>query len=44
MSQSFAQKLYEQAAAQQADAGDAAPSGDDDVVDAEIIEDEDGDK
>ncbi|MEM9036232.1 MAG: molecular chaperone DnaK [Actinomycetota bacterium] len=44
VSQSFAQKLYEQAAAQQADAGEATPSGDDDVVDAEIIEDEDGSK
>ncbi|MEM8903123.1 MAG: molecular chaperone DnaK [Actinomycetota bacterium] len=42
VSQSFAQKLYEQAAAQQADAtSESAAGADDDVVDAEIVEDED---
>ncbi|MEO1064301.1 MAG: molecular chaperone DnaK [Actinomycetota bacterium] len=41
VSQSFAQKLYEQAAAQQADAAsESATAADDDVVDAEIVEDE----
>ena len=40
VSQSFSQKLYE-AAAQQADDGTAEPSGDvDDVVDAEIIDED----
>lgn len=40
VSQSFAQKLYEQAAAQQPEGGDGAAAADDDVVDAEIIEDD----
>jgi len=43
-SQTFSQKLYEQAAAQSGsstgDGGGAAPSDDDEVVDAEIVDDE----
>ena len=42
VSQSFAQKLYEQAAAQQADAtSESDGAADDDVVDAEIVEEDD---
>ncbi len=40
-SQSMATRLYQQAAAEQASAGDAGESSDDEVVEAEIVEDED---
>jgi len=39
VSQTFAQQLYERAAAEQAAAGGAPTGGDDEVVDAEIVDD-----
>ena len=39
VSQTFAQQLYERAAAEQAAAGGSATGGDDEVVDAEIVDD-----